>query len=71
MNYILLVITSISVIWAVFCTYVIYNLNKLIYKLNMKLEWSYERNDKLNDQIRELLYPDEKPNNDIDWFNKE
>jgi hypothetical protein len=38
----------------------------------LKIIKDFEKeNHELNDHIRELLYPDAEPNDDIDWFNKD
>ena len=60
-----------SFVWSFFCTTIVFRnedtINCLIHKIK-KLE---RENNKLNDHIRELLFPDDEPNDDVDWYNKD
>lgn len=55
------------------CTYlsIIYKNEGTINYLLKVIKEMEKENHELNDHIRELLYPDAEPNDEIDWFNKD
>lgn len=61
----------ISIIWSCTCISIIYkNECTINYLLKIIKDFEKEKHE-LNDHIRELLYPDAEPNDEIDWFNKD
>ena len=59
-----------SIVWSWLCTSIVFrNEDTINYLLGVIKELEKE-NSELNDHIRELLFPDEEPNDEIDWFNK-
>jgi hypothetical protein len=59
-----------SIVWSWLCTSIVFrNEDTINYLLGVIKELEKE-NSELNDHIRELLFPDEEPDDEIDWFNK-
>lgn len=71
MNILLIFLLVASLVWSVFCTAVVLRNEDTINCLLHKIKKLERENNTLNDNIRELLFPDDEPNDEIDWFNKE
>jgi hypothetical protein len=71
MDVFLICILFASIVWSCACTIIVFTNEDTINDLLSTIKKLEKENKKLNDHIRELLFPDEEPDDEIDWFNKE